>query len=44
MDSERLLEHVGHDIRIVTYGKQNVSLECYDCYELIYDKDYENGE
>ncbi len=44
MDTERLLEHVGHAVGIVTYAGQNVALECNECNEVIYDKDYENGE
>ena len=39
---EKLLTHVGHNIQIVTYGKDvpvNVSIECVDCYEVIYDVD-----
>jgi hypothetical protein len=39
---EKLLNHVGHNIEIATYGKDapvNVSIECIDCYEVIYDVD-----
>jgi len=38
---ERLLEHRGHNIRIVTYGDPNnpadVCLECEDCGEVVLD-------
>lgn len=37
-----LSEHIGHNIECVSYGKQkqNVSVECVDCNEVIitYDK------
>ena len=36
----RLLEHVGHNVEIVTYADQNVALECNDCNEVIEDHDY----
>lgn len=34
---ERLLNHVGHNVEIVTYADENVSLECEDCGEVITD-------
>jgi len=36
-----LKEHIGHKIVCVCYGKQNVSIECEDCNEVIlsYDKE-----
>jgi hypothetical protein len=42
--SERLLEHVGHNVVIVTYAGENVALECEDCYEVIMDFDYQGKE
>lgn len=40
-----LAEHVGHDIEIVTYGKDiNYSLECADCGVVIVDFDTPCGE
>lgn len=44
MEAKRLLEHERHDVVIVTYADQNVALECNDCFEVIYDEDYESGE
>lgn len=35
---EVLKKHIGHDIRISEYGEMdNVSLECFDCNEVIID-------
>jgi hypothetical protein len=31
---------VGHAVGIVTYAGQNVALECNECYEIIYDKQF----
>ena len=48
----KLLVHTGHKIEIVTYGNGepvNLSVECTDCYEVLYDfnitkeEDYEDG-
>lgn len=36
---ERLKAHIGHDIVIVTYGGDCVSLECDDCSEVIIDEE-----
>lgn len=37
---DRLMAHVGHDIEVVTYGGDyNVSIECLDCYEVLYSVD-----
>lgn len=34
---ERLRSHVGHQIEVAIYGDgQNVSIECVDCYEVLY--------
>ena len=32
-----IIEHVGHDISVVTYGTKNdnASVECNDCYQVI---------
>lgn len=30
-----ILRHKGHNIECVTYGKQNVSIECIDCMEVL---------
>lgn len=38
--SDRLLEHRGHPVEIVTYGEQNVALECSECDEVVLDYDY----
>lgn len=40
MRADRLLEHKGHAVAIVTYADENVALECNDCYEVIYDEMY----
>ena len=35
---EALKKHIGHDVEISEYGDmQNVSLECFDCNEVILD-------
>ena len=48
---QTLLEHVGHKIEIVTYGRTGedpvcVSCECLDCNEVIisFDNDEDEGE
>lgn len=42
MDYQKLNEHIGHDIVIVSYGKnkESISIECETCNEVIasYDK------
>ena len=32
-----IIEHIGHDISVVTYGSKNdnASVECNDCYEVL---------
>ena len=39
-ESNRLLEHRGHAVGIVTYGEENVALECEECHEVILDYAY----
>ena len=39
-ESERLLEHKGHAVGIVTYAGENVALECGECHEVILDYPY----
>ena len=39
-ESDRLLEHRGHPVGIVTYGDENVALECDECNEVILDYTY----
>lgn len=41
MNVERLLEHRGHQVEIVTYASENVALECNECGEVIYDEMYQ---
>lgn len=39
---EKIAAHVGHEIEVVTYGRDedvNVSIECVDCDEVLYDVD-----
>lgn len=36
---EFLYQHVGHDIHCVTYGEGNVTIECWDCNEVLYSVD-----
>lgn len=41
-----LMEHVGHNVEVVTYGKDsplNVAVECEDCYEVLLDFDKDGG-
>lgn len=39
--AERIAQHVGHDIEVVTYGdKINASIECLDCGEVIASVDW----
>lgn len=43
----KVIHHIGHNAEIVTYGRQknepwNVSIECIDCGEVIYDEDIAN--
>ena len=46
MDENKLLEHKGHSLTVATYGKReevwNVSLECNDCNEVVWDKDLDD--
>jgi|LauGreDrversion4_2_1035121.scaffolds.fasta_scaffold59270_6 hypothetical protein len=36
----RVVSHFGHKIEIAFYGeKENVAIECADCYEVIWDYD-----
>jgi hypothetical protein len=39
----KVTHHIGHNVEIVTYGNAtrvwNVSIECVDCGEVIYDED-----
>lgn len=34
--------HMGHEIEIVTYAGENVSIECITCGEVIYDEEIIN--
>ena len=36
---EKLRGHVGHDVVVVMYGGQNISIECEDCCEVLYSVD-----
>ena len=41
---EKLLAHAGHNIEIAIYADGdpvNVSIECMDCYEALFDVDRE---
>lgn len=44
-----LMEHKGHNIECVTYGDDNVALECIDCncvlvdFDKYPDKEYDDG-
>ena len=38
---EDLLKHKGHKIEVVTYGNENVAIECEDCNEVLLDFDNE---
>jgi len=35
-DFEDLRRHIGHKIVCVLYGDEEVSIECEDCYEVLY--------
>ena len=39
IEFEHLKNHVGHKIKTVAYGKKNVTIECADCYEVLYTVD-----
>lgn len=39
IDKNFLAKHLYHTFRVVSYGDQNISLECENCFETI--KDYE---
>lgn len=30
-----LKKHVGHDVSVVMYGEENVTIECSDCHEVL---------
>lgn len=36
---EKLAQHIGHAVVIVTYAGENVALECEDCMEVLADAD-----
>ena len=36
---EELSKHVGHEIVCVSYGNENVSIECETCNEVLMDYD-----
>lgn len=36
---DKLREHVGHNVVVVMYGEENVSIECEDCSEVLYSVD-----
>lgn len=46
MDEKKLLDHVGHALTVSTYGKHevvwNISIECGDCSEILWDKDLDD--
>lgn len=46
MDKDKVLEHLGHEIEIATYGNNeqvmNVAIECLECNEVIWDADLTN--
>lgn len=41
-----LKKHLGHEVKIVEYGKNNVTVECWDCNEVLMsvDRGGEDGE
>ena len=39
LTKKQLKEHKGHELSLVKYGNQNISLECEDCYEVLCDKE-----
>ncbi len=43
---KELLEHEGHEVVVVTYGKEkvNVAIECEDCNVVLQDYDKEGYE
>ena len=43
MNIEDLWKHLGHKIELATYGnnKDNISLECMNCYEVLWDNERE---
>ena len=41
-DYEELKKHVGHNVVVVEYGKQSVSIECEDCNAVLCDEDDNN--
>lgn len=40
IDPEKVHAHVGHEIEIVTYGDQNLAIECVTCGVVIADIDF----
>ena len=42
---EKLIEHIGHPVTIVTYGKkqENVAIECTHCNEVLIDANKKDG-
>ena len=45
---DRLLEHLGHEVDIITYGQeahiQDVTLECLDCCVVILSSETEEAQ
>ena len=39
LTDQEALKHLGHEITIVRYGDQNISLECETCSEVLQDWD-----
>jgi len=41
MNEKDLWQHFGHKLELATYGdkKDNISLECVDCFEIIWDNE-----
>lgn len=44
IEFEMLKNHVGHNLKCVMYGGQNVSIECTDCNEVLYSVDIDIDE
>ena len=42
MELDKAREHIGHCIGLVMYGDKNISLECVDCQEVIWDSDIQD--
>lgn len=47
MTARELAQHVGHDVRVVTYSSEeytyDTSIECEDCSEVLYSADWEEA-